>query len=622
MKKASWLIVFICLAGTALPQALLAGKGFMGGKGDIVVAEEPADDGGVPTDDGGMPADIEGPLNDNMSTSGALYGDLYKILRYMGAEEYTKYTFSYDSAGRIVSFTQDDEATAIGGAPVLSEVHGYYAAEVIDGEEVTYALGVAPYPSQCVQPVADYNKWGDISSETGLDKNRLPLVVTYDATWTRSECAVGQLVGEPVVDPATGAMTLTVNDYFIPPCDDPVGSAAECTWNDVVYCDGVKWVDLVDEVHFGRLNLSRAPEAVLQAAFDEAITAINNATAISRDAAGRLVLTTNIYEEFETSNGTSCGYELLETVTKTIDSPLENLALYVKLMQDGHLVTPGDEREPIDRSGQGGIPLWKMLELTDGPSGDLRPTINITESSAIPANLIDVSPEVYYTYYICLDASGEEVDPCMVSPTDVMQPESEDKLVMAPDVVSRELKVVPTCPTGIDCEGPFTGIKTDIDSYAPDAADLDFAAAFLAAAAPKYESIGPDLVFYLNSILGINKVVGYSEDGLTDYSKFPQYFNYSKITSYDRPGQFGLRPRPTILVESSTAGTWVETKDVDLMDSNTKIHFQNLSRKIDSETGLPVYEQATTDFLGFTQMADDNLSAIKLIHTYQIPGLR
>ncbi len=83
----------------------------------------------------------------------------------------------------------------------------------------------------------------------------------------------------------------------------------------------------------------------------------------------------------------------LDNVFKAIDSPLENLALYVKLMKDGHLVTPGDERVPIDRSEKGGIPLWKMLELSDGSSSALRPTIDIVNLEGFGlGSLVDVTP--------------------------------------------------------------------------------------------------------------------------------------------------------------------------------------------------------------------------------------
>ena len=82
MKALVWIVASIFVLCLVLPAS--AGKGYMGGSGDVVVEEEPPPDTGG---DGGMPTDNEGPLNDNMSTAGSLYGDLYKILRYQGGED-------------------------------------------------------------------------------------------------------------------------------------------------------------------------------------------------------------------------------------------------------------------------------------------------------------------------------------------------------------------------------------------------------------------------------------------------------------------------------------------------------------------------------------------------------
>ena len=38
--------------------------------------------------------------------------------------------------------------------------------------------------------------------------------------------------------------------------------------------------------------------------------------------------------------------------------------------------------------------------------------------------------------------------------------------------------------------------------------------------------------------------------------------------------------------------------------------------------GKFIFLQAEQNILGFTQQADDDLSVIRFIHTYQIPGLR
>ncbi|MBW8303849.1 MAG: general stress protein, partial [Brevundimonas sp.] len=73
---------------------------------------------------------------------------------------------------------------------------------------------------------------------------------------------------------------------------------------------------LAIEVELGRLNVGRSPGSVLDNRAEEVVTMLNAADAVSLDAAGRLVVTT-------------------DGVAKTIDSPLENLAIYVALMTLG-----------------------------------------------------------------------------------------------------------------------------------------------------------------------------------------------------------------------------------------------------------------------------------------------
>ena len=73
---------------------------------------------------------------------------------------------------------------------------------------------------------------------------------------------------------------------------------------------------LVQEVEIGRTNVARAPEDVLDGRSEEVLEILNSATAISFDPAGRLVVT-------------------VDGVTSTIDSPLENLSIYIALMETG-----------------------------------------------------------------------------------------------------------------------------------------------------------------------------------------------------------------------------------------------------------------------------------------------
>jgi hypothetical protein len=73
---------------------------------------------------------------------------------------------------------------------------------------------------------------------------------------------------------------------------------------------------LTVEVEIGRLNVGRAPLDVLLNRSVEVVDLLKTATDITTDPAGRLILT-------------------VDGVQKTIDSPLENLAVYVALMTEG-----------------------------------------------------------------------------------------------------------------------------------------------------------------------------------------------------------------------------------------------------------------------------------------------
>src|SRR6056297_625791 len=69
------------------------------------------------------------------------------------------------------------------------------------------------------------------------------------------------------------------------------------------------------EVDFGRAAVARSPDKVTEKALDDAITKLATGDVeLSTDAAGRISYT-------------------VDGVTYTIDSPLENLALYMDLMQ-------------------------------------------------------------------------------------------------------------------------------------------------------------------------------------------------------------------------------------------------------------------------------------------------
>ena len=87
------------------------------------------------------------------------------------------------------------------------------------------------------------------------------------------------------------------------------------------------------ELEIGRLNMVRtvgSNPTVFGRALEEAINNINAANKVKTDAAGRLVLVTEV-------DGVP--------VEKTIDAPRENLALYMALMKVGRIAGYGPERK-------------------------------------------------------------------------------------------------------------------------------------------------------------------------------------------------------------------------------------------------------------------------------------
>ncbi len=83
----------------------------------------------------------------------------------------------------------------------------------------------------------------------------------------------------------------------------------------------------IQEVDFGRTSVVRSPLSVIEQSLGEVVTKLATAQCTSLDPAGRLVNTSEI-------DG--------EVLSATIDSPLENLAIYRQLMLTGHLGATAD----------------------------------------------------------------------------------------------------------------------------------------------------------------------------------------------------------------------------------------------------------------------------------------
>jgi hypothetical protein len=108
-------------------------------------------------------------------------------------------------------------------------------------------------------------------------------------------------------DPVTGLPVVEDGEYLV--CLD-----AACT-STIPTVDGEVPAGVTSvEVDFGRAAVARSPTSVMDKALTDAITKLTTeGVVISTDAAGRIIYT-------------------VDGVTSTIDSPLENLALYIDLM--------------------------------------------------------------------------------------------------------------------------------------------------------------------------------------------------------------------------------------------------------------------------------------------------
>ena len=75
-----------------------------------------------------------------------------------------------------------------------------------------------------------------------------------------------------------------------------------------------------------------------------------------------------------------------------------------------------------------------------------------------------------------------------------------------------------------------------------------------------------------------------------------------------------------MVLQAGTLGLWSETSvPINEARMNGATIFDNIGR---GSNAFPNYQTAADNILGFTQQADDNLSVIKFIHTFQIPELR
>ncbi len=139
-----------------------------------------------------------------------------------------------------------------------------------------------------------------------------------------------------------------------------------------------------NEADFGRTNLSRASESVLDSQLEDVVVNLAIADCTSLDPAGRMVYSRYVGDEL---------------VTGTIDSPLQNLSVYKHLMRDGTIGVPLPEgADPLEQAARGfGVAMDKAGEVNIDLLVYLNEILGLTEGATILGEApvcIDIKQEV------------------------------------------------------------------------------------------------------------------------------------------------------------------------------------------------------------------------------------
>ena len=248
------------------------------------------------------------------------------------------------------------------------------------------------------------------------------------------------------------------------------------------------WLEYLQEVHFGRLSVTRSPFDVIDHGYLEAINRLNAVQPLT-DAEGEPL------PNITTDPGGRLHYYATSTETGetgwfTIDAPLENVGMYDRLMKFGTFLRVEYVRVDKDMAieVEETAPDWDRYELSD--------------------DLKHLHP--------CWDGVG--IDPAC-DPDAICDPYADGSSVHW-------------------CDAELDATRDDVLT----------AASLLAAAGDKTGEPNTDMLIHVNTYLHINHLD--LDDPDQAHWGLPEFFSYEAVLEfdpYDREAQFGAKPAVPLL---------------------------------------------------------------------------
>ena len=164
-----------------------------------------------------------------------------------------------------------------------------------------------------------------------------------------------------------GVLEIPGSPLVIPVAPDSCGVLAACA-------------ACTEEVDFGRINEARSPASVFEAQLEDVVVSLATADCVTLDPAGRLVAS-------QAPDDTT-----LDNLAKTIDSPLQNLAIYRQLMLTGDIgVALPDGTTVLDTAARG---LGAASDKSGGINEDLVAYLNQIMGLSDPATTTILDPKI------------------------------------------------------------------------------------------------------------------------------------------------------------------------------------------------------------------------------------